>query len=259
MARPTLGSMIPRDYAVPYIGVKAGIGDDVDCMADYSEPSARTPIRALNWAGANNEYRDQDQNATTTRATCSYKFDVGPGQFRLIGGGFYQEVERFQGAPGHRSSACRLPPSMTASVVWISMVQRLGLARRRCLRNSGIRLPRQPRLQQPGQVRQSQRNGRSDRGSASARPCVRSARGTDVSGSARCPDSLELKLQTGIAPDWLAFGSVKWTNWSQSAGRSRFCPTSTRGIPPAGCRPTQPRSALSRRLDDHRRRRSQVQ
>jgi long-chain fatty acid transport protein len=29
------------------------------------------------------------------------------------------------------------------------------------------------------------------------------------------PDSLELKVQSGIAPGWLAFGSVKWTDWSQ--------------------------------------------
>jgi long-chain fatty acid transport protein len=28
------------------------------------------------------------------------------------------------------------------------------------------------------------------------------------------PEAIELKLQSGIAPDWLAFGSVKWTNWS---------------------------------------------
>ena len=28
------------------------------------------------------------------------------------------------------------------------------------------------------------------------------------------PQSLELKAQSGIAPGWLAFGSVKWTDWS---------------------------------------------
>ena len=28
------------------------------------------------------------------------------------------------------------------------------------------------------------------------------------------PQSVELKAQSGIAPGWLAFGSVKWTNWS---------------------------------------------
>jgi long-chain fatty acid transport protein len=36
-----------------------------------------------------------------------------------------------------------------------------------------------------------------------------------VEGSTAMPDALELKLQSGIAPDWLAFGSVKWTDWSQ--------------------------------------------
>lgn len=28
------------------------------------------------------------------------------------------------------------------------------------------------------------------------------------------PQSVEVKLQSGIAPGWLAFGSVKWTDWS---------------------------------------------
>jgi long-chain fatty acid transport protein len=45
---------------------------------------------------------------------------------------------------------------------------------------------------------------------------------------------LELKVQSGIAPDWLAFGNVKWTNWSllQSV---EFCPTAASGLPcPAG-------------------------
>ena len=37
----------------------------------------------------------------------------------------------------------------------------------------------------------------------------------NVYGAQKMPDSLELKVQSGIAPDWLAFGSVKWTDWSQ--------------------------------------------
>ncbi|MGO6993925.1 transporter, partial [Rhizobium johnstonii] len=52
---------------------------------------------------------------------------------------------------------------------------------------------------------------------------------TDVLGSAEAPESLEIKLQRGNAPDWLAFGSVKWTNWSvlQSVP---FCTKSTKGL-----------------------------
>ncbi len=32
-------------------------------------------------------------------------------------------------------------------------------------------------------------------------------------GSITMPQSIELRAQSGIAPGWLAFGSIKWTNW----------------------------------------------
>ncbi|MDH6229732.1 long-chain fatty acid transport protein [Mesorhizobium soli] len=35
-----------------------------------------------------------------------------------------------------------------------------------------------------------------------------------VLGYGNLPQSVELKLQSGIAPGWLAFGSVKWSDWS---------------------------------------------
>ncbi len=33
-------------------------------------------------------------------------------------------------------------------------------------------------------------------------------------GAGNLPQSLEFKAQTGVAPGWLVFGSVKWTDWS---------------------------------------------
>lgn len=33
-------------------------------------------------------------------------------------------------------------------------------------------------------------------------------------GNGKLPQSVEAKFQTGIAPGWLAYGSVKWTDWS---------------------------------------------
>lgn len=33
-------------------------------------------------------------------------------------------------------------------------------------------------------------------------------------GTGALPQSVELKLQSGVAPGWLAFGSIKWTDWS---------------------------------------------
>jgi long-chain fatty acid transport protein len=49
-----------------------------------------------------------------------------------------------------------------------------------------------------------------------------------VHGAQNMPDSLEFKFQTGIAPDWLALGSVKWTDWSQFS-KIPFCTAAVTG------------------------------
>ena len=36
-----------------------------------------------------------------------------------------------------------------------------------------------------------------------------------VTASTEVPQALDLKLQTGIAPGWLVFGSVRWQQWSK--------------------------------------------
>jgi long-chain fatty acid transport protein len=215
-----------ENYAVPYIGFKAGY-EDVDCLFDYSEPFGAHTNPGINWAGANNniETKIKTHNYATT---CSYKFDVGPGQLRLIGGAFYQEVEGFKerlvstvpiafgtgtgvgrldledNAWGWRTGiAYEIPEyAMRASLVYNSRVKYDSLSGTVDL--TQVRAPVAPLNAAPyGAV-------------------------TNVFGEAEAPDSLELKLQSGIAPDWLAFGSMKWTNWSVLQSIS-LCPTYTKG------------------------------
>jgi long-chain fatty acid transport protein len=222
------------DFTIPYIGFKIGITDDVDCLADYSEPFGAHSNPGANWAGAN--YDVEEKIYTHNYGlTCSYKFDAGPGQLRLIGGGFYQEVGGFKQElvaplPAPLSSAYsgmgRLDMSdhgwgwrtglayeipeyaMRASLVYNSQVKYDGLS-------GTVDLTGVPKFLFPGNA---------------AVGAV-----TPVYGAtATAPDSLELKLQTGIAPDWLAFGSVKWTNWSTLQSVA-FCPKSTRGV--IACKP----------------------
>jgi long-chain fatty acid transport protein len=54
---------------------------------------------------------------------------------------------------------------------------------------------------------------------------------TPVFGSSQLPQSLEMKVQSGIAPGWLAFGSIKWVDWSVLQTVS-FCPVGTEAL---GC------------------------
>jgi long-chain fatty acid transport protein len=226
-------------YAVPYFSAKIGITDDVDCLLDYSEPFGAHSDPGSNWAGANYDI-EQKIRTHNYGATCSYKFDAGPGQIRLIGGGFYQDVTGYKEqlvtvlpAPlssmydgtgtlnvsdhgwGWRAGAAYEIPeyAFRTSLVYNSQVKYDNLS-------GTVNLTQVPHI-------------------AGIPALSNPALGvvTPVYGSATAPDSIELKFQTGIAPDWLAFGSVKWTNWSvlQSVA---FCPKSTRGK--VSCGPGSP-------------------
>jgi len=200
-----------ESYWVPRIGVKAGFGDSVDCMADYSQPWGAHTKPGASWMGANDNIETKIESDNYA-ATCSYKWDVGKGQFRIIGGGFYQEVggfkERFVSplvAPGfdgigrldlegsgwgwRAGAAYEIPEyAFRASLVYNSAVDLDNLGGTIDLTKVQLPIP----------------GGGSFPGSK-----------YDVSSFASMPDSLELKVQSGVAPGWLVFGSVKWTDWSQ--------------------------------------------
>jgi long-chain fatty acid transport protein len=216
------------NYTIPYIGFKAGFGDAIDCLVDYSEPFGGHTDPGLNWAGANNNI-ETEIKTRNYGGTCSYRFDVGPGQLRFIGGAFYQEVEGFKE---------RLVSTVPLLVGTGNGVGRLDLEDSGWGWRAGLayEIPEyamRASLVYNSRVKYDNLTGTVDLTQVTApfAPLNGAPYGriTDVFGSAEAPDSLELKLQSGIAPDWLAFGSVKWTNWSvlQSVP---FCPKSTKGL-----------------------------
>ncbi len=216
------------NYTIPYIGFKAGFADTIDCLVDYSEPFGGHSNPGLNWAGANNNI-ETEIKTRNYGGTCSYRFDVGPGQLRIIGGAFYQEVE------GFKERLVSTVPLLFGTGTGIGRLDledsgwgwRAGVAYE--IPEYAMRMS----LVYNSRVKYDNLTGTVDltQVTAPVPPLNAAPYGsvTSVFGSAEAPDSLELKLQSGIAPDWLAFGSVKWTNWSvlQSVP---FCPTSTKGL-----------------------------
>jgi len=203
-------------YWVPRVGFKVGIGDSVDCMADYSQPWGAHEKPGTNWAGAN--YNTETKvYSDNYAATCSYKFDAGPGDLRLIGGGFYQKVGGFKE---------RIVQAFPAGFP-LSGIGRLELEGDGWGWRTGVAYEIPEYAFRASLVY----NSAVDIDNLSGTIDLRRARGPaatnyyPVFGGVSMPDSLELKVQSGIAPDWLAFGSVKWTDWSQLQVLN-FCPAS---------------------------------
>jgi long-chain fatty acid transport protein len=214
-----------ENYAIPYVGFKAGFGDSVNCLVDYSEPFGAHTNPGVNWAGANNNI---ETKITTHNygGTCSYRFDMGPGQLSLIGGAFYQEVEGFK-----ERLVAAIPASLGTGIGRLDLQDegwgwRTGVAyeipeyalRASLVYNSRVKYDNLTGTVDLTQVPSVVQAGNPFLGKV-----------TNVFGSTEAPDSLELKVQSGIAPDWLAFGSLKWTNWSVLQSIA-LCPTSTRSV-----------------------------
>ncbi|TPJ45649.1 OmpP1/FadL family transporter [Mesorhizobium sp. B2-7-1] len=213
-----------EDYWVPRIGVKAQVVQGVDCMVDYSQPWGAHTAPGL-WNGAESNV-ETDIKSNNYAGTCSYKFDVGKGQLRFIGGVFYQDISGFK-------------ESLLAPVP--GLIGRVDLEANGWGWRAGVAyeipdIALRASLVYNSRVKLDNISGTLDLTSV--------AKGiTPIYGeNTYMPDSVELKLQSGIAPGWLAFGSIKWVNWSllQSVA---ICPQGTQAI--AACYTGSPVEATS--------------
>ncbi|RVB82537.1 transporter [Mesorhizobium sp. M7A.F.Ca.CA.002.04.1.1] len=210
-------------YWVPRVGMKVQVVQGVDCMVDYSQPwGAHTAPGMWNGALSNTE---TDIKSNNYAGTCSYKFDAGKGQLRFIGGLFFQDIS------GFKENLVNVLPALTGRVD----LEASGWGWRAGVAYEIPDIALRASLVYNSKVKLDNISGALDLTSI--------GRGvTDIYGSTQyMPDSVELKLQSGIAPGWLAFGSIKWVNWSllQSVP---ICPV---GAPSSLCFTNGPAEATS--------------
>jgi len=229
-------------YWIPRIGFKAGIGESIDCLANYSEPWGVHSDPGLNWMGANDNIETK-VNSHSYAATCSYRFQAGPGQLRFIGGLFYQQLDGFQ------ERLVAPVPFLTGSNLFGNGIGRLNMS----ADGTGWRIGTayeipeialRASLVYNSEVKLNEISGTLDLRQIPgfinpANPLL--GKSTDVTGSAAMPQSLELRVQSGIAPDWLAFGSVKWVQWSKLQS-VLFCSEATLATGP--CTPSHRDTSL---------------
>ncbi len=214
-----------ENYWSPRIGIKGGY-ENADCMFDYSQPYGAHTNPGANWAGANQNIETKI-NSDNYALTCSYRFDAGPGQLRVIGGANYLQMDGFKERLVIAPELFTVPPlapfGLTGSGIGRLDLEGDGWGWRAGVAYEIPEYALRASLVYYSEVKLNDVTGTVDLtgvpgllGSPLLGSPVPGAGTTiPVSGSTAMPDALELKLQSGIAPDWLAFGSVKWTDWSQ--------------------------------------------
>lgn len=196
-----------KDYLVFSSGVKLNVVPAIDCLFQYSQPWGAHTNPGANWAGANSNIETKI-SSDNLGATCSYKFDLGPGDLRFIGGAFHQRVYGFKD---------RLVSGLVGPFGY-SGIGHLELSGEGNGWRAGVAYEIPDIALRASLVYNSQVNLDNITGSLDLTnlPPLGGLAGvsTPVSGSATMPQSLEFKAQSGIAPGWLAYGSVKWVDWS---------------------------------------------
>jgi long-chain fatty acid transport protein len=195
-----------QTYVIPNFAAKFQITDAAACAATLTTPF-----------GGSTDFRDttarrdptsligtvsQDFTITEMGATCAYAFSAGPGKFSLLGGLFYQKLDFTQefGA----SAATGFNPSARLDLSDGGIGYRVGAA----YEITEIALRAQLLYRSAVNVDATGTT------TALLGPAAGNVVFPFATGKAEFPQSVELKLQSGVAEGWLVYGGVKWTDWS---------------------------------------------
>jgi long-chain fatty acid transport protein len=145
----------------------------------------------------------QDFVTTEFGATCSYGFDVGPGKLSVLGGVFYQTLDFKQDFGA--SPATGFNPALRLALTDGGIGWRIGTAyeipeialRAQLLYRSAVD------VDATGDT------------TFLLGPNKGNVLFPFATGKATFPQTVEVKLQSGVAEGWLVYGNFKWTDWSK--------------------------------------------
>ncbi len=231
-ANPALiGTSFTDDYVVPSAAVKLNLTDNLRCAATMVDNNGGSATYAVPKPSGK---LSEDFTTNEKALTCGVKFQAGPGNFWLLGGGFLENFDYSrQNALGTLPPTGAMLPNANLTLSGQDTGYRLGIAyeipdialRAQLMYRSGTSYGADGNLTVPtagvlgNLAKAAFAAGNPALGAsylAQANAALAAGLNTTVpaTGTGNLPQSVELKLQSGIAPGWLAFGSVKWMDWS---------------------------------------------
>ena len=214
-----VGTSYTSDYAIPSAAIKLNLADNFRCagtIVDNNGGAARYAVPKLSG-------KLEEEFTTNEKAlTCGVKFQAGPGNFWLLGGGYMENFtyhrENLFGTRGPTT------PDATLNLDGQEFGYRVGLAyeitdialRGQVMYRSGTQYGADGMLEAPA-IALAQALARQGVPNA-MNPYAALPPGMQVPvealGFGNLPQTVEFKFQSGIAPGWLGFASVKWSDWS---------------------------------------------
>jgi long-chain fatty acid transport protein len=224
-ANPALvGTNYTQDYAVPSAAIKFNLTDNLRCAGTYVQNNGGSTRYDFPTASG----KVQEEFTTyEAAATCGVSFDAGPGRLWVLGGGYSESLDYFR---RDNYTGANLGPLGVIS----DGEANLDLGGQRYGYRIGAAYEI-PEMALRGQIMYRSGTSYGATGTATAPAGVlaaalnKQAPGApnpflglpinypvtlDALGMGRLPQSVDFRFQTGIAPGWLAFGGVKWTDWS---------------------------------------------
>lgn len=202
---PSIDADEAAPFTVPRFSAAAHVGEDVRCLASYREPWGGHADYGTAWTYGSSAV-EQHFSSRDYGLTCALSAPLEKGRISFVAGYSYQEIEyeliQFFGLAGYGTTnvsdgghgwragiAYEIPEyALRASLIYNSRVDY-------------------------------------DMAGTVTNPVPATYTGP-VFGDISMPQSAEFRFQSGVAPGWLAFGSVKWTDWSV-AQNMPLCPVGT--------------------------------
>lgn len=188
-----------QDYWIPSLAAKFKVSDNFACALTYTQPFGAdadygTQAQLASFLAVGSGASHKDFITNEYGATCDVSMQAGKGRVHLLGGVFMQDFEYTA-----NSFAGDLHLQDHSAFGY-----RFGV---------GYDIPEYALRAQL--MYRSKVDHDADDGSFDWDPAVRPGWGLrDAFGSGTLPQSVKLSLQSGVAPGWMVYGSVKWTDWS---------------------------------------------
>lgn len=177
-------------YVSPSVALKANISDDLRCAATMTNNLGGSQEQSSGVIGGFGTYKS-DLVTYEYGATCGYKFDLSKGRLWILGGAFVETIDVLKAAtaPGLGKLSLDLGGE-----------------------DYGFRVGAAYEIPEIALRTELMYRSGTSYGADGAYYTALGKLPTTATGD--LPQSVELNVQSGVAPGWLAFGSVKWTDWS---------------------------------------------